>query len=253
MAETERLQRGMYDNGVERPVIEQSNDIDGPFATSNGPGPIPADILALVHAPPSVDPEPETEPVKGDVDVEAVQRENPNSRFTVVDTPTLAPGTCILCKSPGGEGRQFIDLGIQVTWVGAMYFCTFCVTEAAKLLGLEKSSKLEDKIAQILTRLFRADETIESLQGQHAAAMVLLRGHLAGDCCTHDVPVAEPEVPESDIGSSVGEPESSDRAEQDADEFAVDEGPDVVPAIADSDKPKRKPPVRSSRPGTSTK
>jgi hypothetical protein len=252
MAETERLQRGMYDNGVDRPVIEQSNDIDGPFATSNGLGPIPADILALVHALPSVDPEPETEPVKGDIDVEAVQRENPNSRFTVVDTPTLAPGTCILCKSPGGEGRQFIDLGIQVTWVGALYFCTFCIIEAATLIGMVANTwSLAEENLQ--AEISAGDDRWVKAQEEIRAAMVLLRGHLAGDCCTHDVPVAESEVPEPDIGSSVGESKPSDRAEQDADEFAADEGPDVVPAIADSDKPKRKPPVRSSRPGTPTK
>lgn len=235
------------------PEIEQDNDIDGTFVEGKPVG-IPADLLALVHAAPSRDPEPEEiEQVAPKLDAAIVNTANPNSRFTLVDTAIHAPGTCILCKSAGGDGRQFLDLGIQITWVGALYFCTFCVTEAAKLLGLVPGFLLEASVECLQEEISNGDDRYVETKVKLDAAMVLLRDHLAGNC----VPVADSlENAEADDAdaiadarNSVSESESSDSNEPDADKSAPVEGTDDVPAAASGTK--RKPAIRNTRPGKS--
>lgn len=56
------------------------------------------------------------------------------SRLTVLDNPVLAPGICSLCGSAGGDDRKFIDFGKQLEWYGAVYFCSFCIREAAEAI-----------------------------------------------------------------------------------------------------------------------
>lgn len=59
---------------------------------------------------------------------------SPNSRFSVLDNPNALPGKCALCGSSGGDGRKFVDFGFQLDVYGAVYFCTFCVTELAEAI-----------------------------------------------------------------------------------------------------------------------
>jgi len=54
------------------------------------------------------------------------------SRFKVLDTPVLAPGTCFVCGSAGDDKRKFIDFGKQIEWYGAVYVCTECIVEVAE-------------------------------------------------------------------------------------------------------------------------
>lgn len=252
--EPEKLVRGMYDASVDRPVIVQENDVDGDF-TSGSPGGIPAHLQELIQYQ-SVDVEPEDRIEEVfEIDAAKVTEENPQSRFRVVDTPTLAPGTCILCKSSGGDGRQFVDLGIQVTWVGALYFCTFCVTEAAKLLGLENMQAERDRINAMWDVTSEMNDEYAKMAEDNHAYRVLLRDHLAGNC----VPVADSlENAEADDAdaiadarNSVSEPEPPDSDEPDADESVAEQGPDDLPATS-GDEPKR-PPIRKRRPGQSAK
>jgi hypothetical protein len=109
------------------------------------------------------------------IDPDKFAEENPNSRFRITNVATLAPGTCILCKSDGGDGRQFIDLGITVDWFGAMYFCTFCIREAASLLGLRDSLEAESHIIGLMDSQKAHVEIIKGLREEVNAARTLLR------------------------------------------------------------------------------
>lgn len=109
------------------------------------------------------------------IDPDKFAEENPNSRFRISNVAQFAPGTCILCKSAGGDGRQFIDLGITVEWFGAMYFCTFCITEAASLLGLGDISALKEMSAERSEKYQKALFANAELREQLNATRILLR------------------------------------------------------------------------------
>lgn len=244
--------------------IGQSNDIEGNL-------PIPPDLMAIVHMPPSVDPEPEEVPkVLEDLAVDAlkVAEENPHSRFTIMDSPIKKPGVCALCTSPGGDGRQFVDFGKSVEWYGVVYFCTFCISEAAKLLGFVSPEEVKVKNTQINGLNDILGETNDE-RGQFAeaynAAMVLLRDHLNGDCLpsvpADEIPEAELVEPDNSDGldleerntelsesePSVGDDGSPTGDESNSDELATEQGPNDVSESASNDEPT---PTRSRRRST---
>jgi hypothetical protein len=79
--------------------------------------------------------------------VESFLRES--TKFRILDAPIQLPGTCISCGSSDTEGRKYIDLGIDVEWIGAIYFCTICYTEGANALGYlnpEQARNLEEAL-----------------------------------------------------------------------------------------------------------
>ncbi len=55
--------------------------------------------------------------------------------YIIEGTPPLHPGTCLLCKSAGGDGRKFIDFNRVARMIGRIYLCDFCITEVTSILG----------------------------------------------------------------------------------------------------------------------
>lgn len=87
------------------------------------------------------------------------------SKIQILESPRLAPGTCVVCGASRTDDRQYIDLGIYVEFVGQIYFCTFCMTELANQLGCltpEQTIKLE-------TELEAAHKTILEFQKEKSA------------------------------------------------------------------------------------
>lgn len=66
---------------------------------------------------------------------------SPNSRFKVLSHPAVAPGKCIIC---GAVNRPVVDFGMSVTGYGAIYFCCFCISEAAQPFGMVPATELAD-------------------------------------------------------------------------------------------------------------
>jgi predicted esterase len=103
------------------------------------------------------------------------------SRFKVSNNPDIAPGYCCVCHSTGGDGRQFIDFGMQLDVYGAVYFCTFCVTELASAAGFvakEYFNKVQDECRKALIEL---DVTETSFKDYRDAARTIL-----GNCSCRD-------------------------------------------------------------------
>jgi hypothetical protein len=74
----------------------------------------------------------------------------------VLNNPVALPGRCIVCGSPGGDGRKFIDFGLSMEFYGSVYFCTFCFTEGMNIQGWlspEQSQLLFDKLKTYEDRL----------------------------------------------------------------------------------------------------
>lgn len=166
------------------------------------------------------------------VNVDKVTEENPQSRFRVTDNANLAPGVCAVCGSAGGDGRQFIDFSKTMDFYGVFYFCTFCVAEAAQLLGLGNLERLNedlDRYAEVIRQ--RGTENAE-LQENLNAARILLRS------CTCDPDSTNPTVLDSLETDS--EPEPDDPT---TDEPIGLEGFDDLPSFGsddESEKPKRR-------------
>lgn len=99
------------------------------------------------------------------------------SRFQVVNTPILAPGTCFVCRS--NSGGPFIDTGLSHIWYtsapdvardGAVYICSACITEMAANLaisnvdiGIMAQNARNDGIREGINR------SIKSIEGYVAA------------------------------------------------------------------------------------
>lgn len=78
------------------------------------------------------------------------------SKVQILESPRLAPGTCVLCGTSRTDDRQYIDIGLTVEYVGVIYFCTFCMTEVANRIGcytIEQSKKLEDELDRARQRI----------------------------------------------------------------------------------------------------
>lgn len=227
--------------------IQQSNDIE-----SVG---IPADLLAMVHEKPSVDPTPEQIAQAEDkvrVDVEKVAEENPQSRFRILNSPIKKPGTCFVCKSSGGDGRQFIDFNRTLEWFGVVYLCTFCVQEICSLIGFAPSDVFEGAIDGLQSDLSNVDDRYVETKVKLDAAMVLLRDHLNGNCSPviDPVEISEAELVESGDAIQDGEgsessssehDESSIGTESDSDESDPIKGPDDISGSSGDDEPESKP------------
>lgn len=78
------------------------------------------------------------------------------SKVQILESPRLAPGTCVLCGTSRTDDRQYIDIGLTVEYVGVIYFCTFCMTEVANRIGcytIEQSKQLEDELDRARQRI----------------------------------------------------------------------------------------------------
>lgn len=73
-------------------------------------------------------------------------------RFQIVDSQNLKlPGSCLICGY-GGDGRTYVDLGVQVKRYGRLYFCITCFRECEKIVNATIGNPLNSGIPE-----FRAD------------------------------------------------------------------------------------------------
>lgn len=232
----EILRRGMYGDNPDRPEVEATTDIDDPA--------IPEDLQQLIQQT-SVDPEPEeAEEVVYAVDAAKVADENPQSRFKVCDVAALKPGVCALCGSAGGDGRQFVDFGKTMDWYGVVYFCTFCVSEAAKLLGFGLKSNWISAEQYLQDEISAGDDRYIEAKVKLDAAMVLLRNCTCSDSGVGIPTKEEPEEQHEGYGDSSPNVDSPATDESDADELSLVEGPDDISESSGVDEPDGESPVR---------
>ena len=65
-----------------------------------------------------------------------MKKPDPSSRIFIIEgSPPMLPGTCVVCGSPGGNGRVFVDFSFQIEFYGRVYFCNCCFDEITDYLG----------------------------------------------------------------------------------------------------------------------
>lgn len=182
------------------------------------------------------------------VDVEKVTEENPQSRFRILNAAIHKPGVCALCGSAGGDDRQFVDFGKTMDWYGVVYFCTFCVAEAAILIGFATHGKYDElfkKYEEMLLKYGNEKLEVERLQEQLNAARLLLRN------CHCDDPdsVGDDNLPDAMVVEDSGESESD--SDDDTESVGV-EGSDDVPESSVDESSSESKPKRTRRASSSS-
>ena len=158
------------------------------------------------------------------VDVQQIAEEFPNSRFKITNVAILNPGICLVCRSAGGDGRQFVDFGKTVDFYGVVYVCTFCVAEVAQILGFTNNNEqivaAHNETVQLYNGLLKTSQEMENafrtiLRNCHCELVIDLQPGTLVDV------EADPE---------------SDETESDSDESGDVEGPDDVSDSSDDDE-----------------
>lgn len=72
-------------------------------------------------------------------------------KVRVVAVPLSSPGKCANCGTAKQDGRNYVDIGLQIDWYGAVFFCGYCINEIARKIGL--FNKLEDDIRYLQNQL----------------------------------------------------------------------------------------------------
>lgn len=139
------------------------------------------------------------------------------SRINILDVAPVAPGTCILCGSAGGDGRKFVDFGKQVDWIGAIYFCTECFGEVARAIGWVPVAEFNELNAEV--KSLKSEATVHVNQNKRILdALRIIFVELDRDPDTVDTylermleSAPEPEEDEpDDSGTSPGEQEADE-------------------------------------------
>jgi hypothetical protein len=148
------------------------------------------------------------------------------TRVNVLDTPILAPGNCSLCGSSGGDDRQFIDIGKQLDWYGAVYFCSHCFREMSQGIGyipVASFDKLHEDYRQLQIKYDQLEQTNGALKNA-MASVLSCSGTVdssVSDPVSAIVPSEEPNLAESEESNgsdseatgSIAESESPDSVE----------------------------------------
>lgn len=170
------------------------------------------------------------------VDVEKVAEENPQSRFRILDTAIKHPGTCVMCLSPGGDGRQFVDFNRTDTWYGVVYVCTFCLAEAARLLNFAPKSTYELALTNQQAEISNLDDMVVEARTDLDAYRRLLRNC---NCSSSDSGSAESNSVSVDVESDGEGSDGTSNSDESGSVEGVDDVPGTSGAESTDAKPKR--------------
>lgn len=85
------------------------------------------------------------------------------SRYLIQDTPYYKPHKCSNCGSAKQDGRKYVNTGLELDFYGIVYFCTLCLDDIAKTVGLYNQYILQiEELKKI-----RNDLIAQNLQQEH--------------------------------------------------------------------------------------
>ena len=85
------------------------------------------------------------------------------TKYRITNIPDTQPGKCSNCGGFSPDGRQYVDIGEDVEFYGALMFCSLCIADIARTLGLFKAHEikilqLEEEIVRLKTQTVDAEE-----------------------------------------------------------------------------------------------
>lgn len=147
-----------------------------------------------------------------------------SGRFQVVSYPAALPNKCCLCGyalSGSSNDRWWLDIGVNIDYYGALYFCSVCFTQGASELGYIDPDVVEALRDVESERM----ATINKLEGQNVALRSAINaltgsGHFSESVSLDDVSVTDETSQGSDSRSEtaiVGVKRSDTKAAKSAD------------------------------------
>jgi len=91
------------------------------------------------------------------------------SKYQISDVPMYKPGKCANCGSSKGDGRKYVDFGLEIDWYGTLFLCGLCLTDVAETMGL--FDKYKEEIEKVKQSSFSIDVLRE--QGGHLEEIML--------------------------------------------------------------------------------
>jgi hypothetical protein len=64
------------------------------------------------------------------------------SKYRITDVPDSQPGRCANCGSSQHDSRKYLDIGVELEFYGIVVFCSLCLDEFARKLGLYRALEL---------------------------------------------------------------------------------------------------------------
>ncbi len=129
----------------------------------------------------------------------------PGGRFNVTNAPHALPSKCVVCGSWGGDGRKFVDFGMDIDFYGAIYFCSVCLTECCNKLGYinpDQWQSVNTMNDELISRVQTLEADNVNLRSALSATDFLRGGFdYSSPVANDEKPNQEPEriSPESDI------------------------------------------------------
>lgn len=85
------------------------------------------------------------------------------TKYRITDIPDTQPGKCSNCGGFSRDGRKYVDIGVEVEFYGILMFCSLCVADIARTLGLFKAHEikilqLEEEVSRLKTQSIDAEE-----------------------------------------------------------------------------------------------
>jgi hypothetical protein len=161
------------------------------------------------------------------------------SKVQILESPRLAPGTCVLCGSSRNDDRKYVDIGVTIEYIGVIYFCTFCFAEICNRLGcytVEQSLAMEDELDRARQRILEfelKEQTIDE------AINTLRNSKLFTDTGSSMLTIPDNSLVDASTGVSSGvikeEQRTNDEATGNAKQSDSKQGSDDVSGITDYD------------------
>jgi hypothetical protein len=80
------------------------------------------------------------------------------TKYRVTDVPDTQPGKCTNCGASRQDGRKYIDIGVDVEFYGVVIFCSLCIADFNRTLGLDRA---------LLVKIHQLEQKVAELQGRH--------------------------------------------------------------------------------------
>lgn len=158
------------------------------------------------------------------------------SRYKVLERPYALPGKCVTC---GATDRPVVDTNWNIDYYGAVYFCVFCLSEVARVIGMVDGSELREAEADSAKAFnnYVNDHNLKVVKNEQyeywAATVSNLHNDFASNIHVVDVPVSE-----DPIFSEPTAVKDNGRTSKQKSKPVIDEGPVSVPdGNVDGDNP----------------
>lgn len=86
------------------------------------------------------------------------------SKYRILNVPDTQPGKCANCGAAKSDGREYVDIGLQIDWYGALFFCSLCLKDIALSVGL---------FEELQNQLKEAKEKLIKINSLHAVGTQL--------------------------------------------------------------------------------